>query len=351
MNPMVPAADAIPVSWGYFQALLMITFPIHLLFMNAMLGTTAVSLYACIKGGKTHTRLARDLAKILPFTVAFTINFGVAPLLFLQVIFGHLFYTSSVLMALYWLSVPFILIVAYYAIYIYDFRCESLGRKGAAFLLLALAVFMTIPYIFTNNMTLMLEPRQWTAYFGNRGGAVLNGDKVVVWSRYLHFITGGLAVGGLFVALLGKIKGKRDPQLGELAVRIGMNMFTSLTVLQITIGFWFLTSMPPAVKLPFLGERAESTALLIAGLLIALLALGTGFGRKVLPSVALVVPLVIMMIFIRDEVRALYLKPFFAPDMLDVVPQYSPFLLFAATLMAGIATIGWMLRKTAKLYR
>lgn len=350
MNPLVPAADAIPVSWGYFQALLMITFPIHLLFMNAMLGTTAVSLYACIKGGETHTRLARDLAKLLPFTVAFTINFGVASLLFLQVIFGHLFYTSSVLMALYWLSVPFILIVAYYTIYIYDFRFAGLGKRRAVFLLLALAVF-TIPFIFTNNMTLMLEPRQWTAYFGDRGGTVLNGDKVVVWLRYLHFITGGLAIGGLFIALFGKIKGKRDPQLGELAVRIGMNMFAPLTVLQITIGFWFLTSMPLAVKLPFLGERAESTALLIAGLLIALLALGTGFRRKVLPSVALTVPLVVIMIFIRDEVRALYLKPFFAPEMLDVAPQYSPFLLFVATLMAGIATIAWMLRKTLKLYR
>jgi hypothetical protein len=37
----------------------------------------------------------------------------VAPLLFLQLIYGDSLYTSSVLMAVYWFSMPLILIVAY----------------------------------------------------------------------------------------------------------------------------------------------------------------------------------------------------------------------------------------------
>ena len=351
MNTLIPSPDTLPVAWGYFQLLLLLMFPIHLLFMNAMLGSTAISLYARLKGGEPHERLAHELAKVLPFLVAFTVNFGVATLLFLQVNFGNLFYTSSVLMAVYWLSVPFILIVAYYALYLYDFKFTVLGRKGIVFVALALAIFLVIPFIFTNNMTLMLDPRQWSAYFGHRGGTLLNGDIAVVVPRYLHFVNGGLAVGGLFVAAFGRLKEKRDPHLGELAVSLGMSLFTVLTLLQVMDGFWFLISLPLPVRLLFLGGDAKSTALLAAGLLLALLALGAGFTRKVFPGAALVLPLVYVMVFIRDALRTGYLKPFFTPDMLKVAPQYSPLILFAVTLTCGIGTIVWMLRKTVGIYR
>lgn len=52
MNPLIPTPDTLPVSWGYFQSLLMLMFPLHLLLMNAMLGCVALSLYALMKGGK-----------------------------------------------------------------------------------------------------------------------------------------------------------------------------------------------------------------------------------------------------------------------------------------------------------
>ena len=115
MNPLIPTPDTLPVSWGYFQSLLMLMFPLHLLLMNAMVGCAALSLYALMKGGETDKRVAHELAKALPFLIAFAINFGVAALLFLQVIYGNFFYASSVLMAVFWLSVPLILLVAYYA--------------------------------------------------------------------------------------------------------------------------------------------------------------------------------------------------------------------------------------------
>ena len=351
MNPHIPTPDILPVAWGYFQGLLMLTFPLHLLLMNAMLGTTAISLYARLRGDETHGRLAHELAKTLPFIIAFTINFGVAPLLFLQVIFGNLLYTSSLLMAVYWLSVPFILMVAYYAVYLYDFRFTALGKGGAFLIALALAIFLTIPFIFTNNMTLMLEPQQWTAYFRNPGGTVLNTGSTVVWPRYFHFIIGGMAVGGLFVAVFGRFKERRDPLLGKLAVGLGMNLFTTLTLLQIMVGFWFLITLPRAVMLLFMGESVQATALLAVGLLLALAALGAGFRRSVLLSALVAVPLVYVMVFIRDAVRTGYLKPFFAPDMLKVVPQYSPLIMFIITLIGGIATIVWMLRKTIETYR
>ena len=63
MNAPIPSPDTLPVAWNWLQGLLMLVFPLHLLLMNAMLGATAVSLYARMKGGETDERLAHALAK------------------------------------------------------------------------------------------------------------------------------------------------------------------------------------------------------------------------------------------------------------------------------------------------
>jgi hypothetical protein len=67
--------------------------------------------------------------------------------------------------------------------------------------------------------------------------------------------------------------------------------------------------------------------------------------RKTFACAVLVLPLIYVMSFIRDFVRTGYLEPYFSPDVLRVVPQYSPMFMFFAVLAAGIAVVAWMLRK------
>jgi len=347
----IPALDTLPAAWGWFQGLLMLMFPLHLLLMNAMLGFAVLSLYSLLKGGKTDRRLAHELAKALPVLIAFAVNFGVAALLFLQALLGNFFYTSSVLMAVYWLCVPAILIVAYYAAYIYDFRFESLGKAGAIPIALATALFFTIAFLFTSNTTLMIEPIRWSGYFSDPGGTLLDAGSGALWARYLHFVTSGLAVGGLSVAVFGRWKARLDPPLGERAVKVGMHSFTMLTALQLGLGIWYLVSLPRPVMLLFMGGGKAATALLVAGLALTLAALAAGFLRKVALSAGLAVPLVFVMAFMRDAVRSGSLKPFYAPETLAVAPEYSPLLVFAVTLVLGAAVIAWMVRKTWEVYR
>jgi hypothetical protein len=248
-------------------------------------------------------------------------------------------------------GVPLILIIAYYAAYLYDFRFATLGKRGPLPIALTLVGFLGIAFIYTNNNTLMLEPQRWVAYFSNPGGTMLNTGSAATWPRYLHFMTGGFAVGGLFVALFGRFKERRNPPLGARAVELGMNLFTTLTLLQIVVGFWFFIALPRAVMLLFLGGSVTATALLAVGLTLALAALAAGFKRSVALSAVLTIPLVFVMAFMRDAVRTGYLKPFFTPDTLKVAPDYSPLLMFFITLMVGIVTVVWMLRKTATVYR
>jgi len=120
MDPasLVPTPDAIPVPWGFFEFLLILTFFAHILLMNAMIGTAFIAMVREIRTPLTAPPPCRDIAGKLPYTIAFAVNFGVAPLLFLQVLYGHFMYTSSILMAAYWLSIIGMLILAYYSAYL-----------------------------------------------------------------------------------------------------------------------------------------------------------------------------------------------------------------------------------------
>lgn len=347
MNHLVPPPDTLPVAYGWIRLLLMLTFPLHLLFMNAMLGSTVIAIHARLKGDETGVALSRALAGIIPYLVAFTVNLGVAALLFTQVLYGQFFYTSSILMAVYWLAVIPLLMTAYYLLYLHDFRFTSLWRRAAFVAATALLLFLSIAFIYTNNMTLMLEPREWSAYFKNSGGTLLNLDDPTLFPRYLHFIIGGTAIGGLFVAVCGKIKGLWEKKCGEAAVVAGMATFTIMTLAQVLAGLWFLQSLPRDVQHRLMGGEPAATILFFVGTLLVLAVIMTGVMKRVYLSASLAVPLVYVMAFLRDQVRSAYLHPYLLPEA-PVIPQYSPMLIFFCILAAGSLVIGWMICKAAR---
>jgi hypothetical protein len=348
MNTLIPAPDTIPVAWGYFQFLLMLMFPLHLILMNAMVGSTAIAAYACLKRDEIRKSLAHELAKAIPLLIALTVNFGVAALLFLQVLYGNFFYTSSVVMGAFWITVIPLLIIAYYGAYIFKFRFLSLKNKSLAIVLPTLVIVLFVAFVLSNNMTLMLNPAHWGIYFQRPAGTSLNLADPALFPRYLHFIIGALAVGGLFVALFGRFRKTLRADVRAAAENIGMKVFTFLTGVQIVTGFWFLSSLPRKVMVLFMGGNVIATLLLFSGLSLALSALIAGTKRKVYVCAWLVFPLIYVMASIRDMVRSGYLKPYFSPDSLQVVPQYSPMFMFFTVLFVGLVTIAWLLRKALR---
>lgn len=345
MNPLIPTPDTIPVAWGWFEFLLLLTLPLHLLCMNMLLGFSGISLYSRLRGDDASRRLAFELARVLPFLVAFTVNFGVAPLLFNQVLYGQFLYVSSILMAAFWLAVIPLLIFAYYSIYLYDFRFRSLGRAGAIFIGLALLAIVLIAFIFTNNMSLALEPVRWTAYFRNASGTLLNLGDPTLFPRFLHFVVGGFAIGGLAVAVFARFWRQRDSQVAELASRIGMQTFTYLTMAQVLLGMWFLMSLPREIMLLFMGRNMLATAVFVVALVLTVVVLVTGLRRKIGLTAGLAFVLLFLMAVLRDLARIAYHAPFFRAETLQVVPQYSPMVMFFVTLIAGLICIGWMIRQ------
>ena len=113
-DSIIPTADSIPVHWLWFQVLLIVTFFIHMILMNFLLGGSLLTVWDLLTG-----KLEKKASGSIPTLVALTVNFGVPPLLFVQVLYGHLFYSSSVMLAVPWILVIPVLILAYYGAYIF----------------------------------------------------------------------------------------------------------------------------------------------------------------------------------------------------------------------------------------
>lgn len=340
MDParLIPAPEAIPSPWGLLEALLILTFALHILFMNLSVGS---ALLAFLGRGR-HKELAKELGHRAPTLLALTVNFGVAPLLFVQVLYGQFLYTSSVLMAAWWLSAIGAVIIGYYGLYVHDAKGESAPGLARLALAVSLCFLLYTGFLLSNNMTLMLRPEAWTAYVANPRGTLLNTADATMWPRYLHAVAAAPAVAGLSAAILGEKK--RRPEW----VDYGMAWFTRVTMLQILIGGWLLMSLPKGVMMSFMGASPAATAALAAGVIAGLGALMAGVQKKPTLTAILAVLTVVLMAVTRGQVRLATLAPSFTPASLPVTGEISPLLMFVVSLAIGLGCIGYMLKLYAK---
>jgi len=341
---LIPSPEAIPVTSEWFGFLLTLTFMLHLLFMNVMVGTGIISLCGHLRQNAGTCYLEKDISQKLTFIIAFTINLGVAPFLFLQVLYGQFIYVSSMIMAVYWLSVIILLIIAYYSAYYYKFNFDRLHSARTYFISFTVLIFFVIAFLFTNNMTLMSKPETWTVFFDNPRGTVLNLSDPSLFPRFLHFMTASAAVGGLFIALLWSLKQKKGIPGAEVYIERGMKWFTYSTALQILIGSWFLISLPKEIMLLFMGRNTIYTHTFIISLILTVMTLVFGFYRKVRGAAISALALVFSMILMRDMLRTAYLAPYFRLTDIPVIPQYSPMIIFFASFIGTAVVVIYVLR-------
>ena len=346
---LIPTPDTIPAPWGLFEFLDIFTLIIHLLFMNVVVGGCIIAFFSRLKASAQPLAESLPGAFInkIPSILALTITFGVAPLLFIQVLYGHFIYSSSVLMAVYWILVIPFLIIAYYGVYIYaqkslDSRVLSIAALGVSCVLL---IYIMMTYV--NNMTLMLQPEKWQAYFSNRGGTILNIDDPIFFPRFLHFLTAAIAVAGLFGAIVWYFRGKKGTAQASLAdqkVKTGLNIFGIATAVQVVIGIWFLIALPREIMLGFMGGNILYTIILLIGIAAGIAVLITAFLGKLVPTAVLLLVTVVFMVINRANLRTLYLEKYFDPASLKLIPQYTVMTLFFVVFIIGLMVVAYMLK-------
>jgi len=348
MIPIIPGPDpaAAPAPIGLLTVLLVALLPLHLIPMNLALGGGFLAAWAAWRArraaeleGRHYRALLGSFTTALLVVTAATITFGIAPLLFLQVLYGPLFYTSSVLMAWFWLAVIALLMGGYYSYYAFAFHRRD-ASPHASLALAGALLLLAVGFLFSNNMTLMLRPERWAAmYAASAHGFHLNVADATHGPRFLHFVTASFAVTGLFVALLARRHRSDDTQ--QWMQRLGARLFAGATHMQILVGLLFLSSLERPVRDLFLGGNVGDTAVLWCAVALALLATLIVRRRPALAA-ALTVATIFGMSFVRHRVREAMVAPVFSVADLKVVPQYGPMTIFAIVLLAGIGTLVWM---------
>jgi len=355
MTPWIPQPDPLPLPgppW-LFTALLLLTFFLHLIAMNLVVGGTLIALTAAVRARTSEMArtLAVSISALLPVGIAGAVTLGVAALLFLQVLYGRVFFASSVLMAVWWLAVVPLLITGYYAAYGAAHNADRPISRVRNRLAVVAVAFVAIAVIYTTNMTLMLRPAEFIVLFqrsarGLHGNA---GDPTFV-PRLAHTLLSALAVTGLAIALTGLTVRRTDPARGGWMIRHGARWFTGSTVCNLAVGVAWLGMLPVGTVYALLGGQLVPTLVLaggsVAGLAALFLMLGTAFGDARparIPLAAGCLALAIaLMTLTRDFVRHAALSAAGFIPVTWSAPQWGPIAIFFVLLAGSVGLVAWM---------
>ena len=363
MTPAIPLADPLPLPApvGLLWVLLQLTFTLHLVAMNVVLGGSILALHwrfsRRAEGAPHRAALVAFFARALPVAVAATVTLGVAPLLFVQVLYGRLFFTSSILMAWFWLAVIPLVILAYYGAYLLAFRGEASPGRSRALAAGVTALFAAVGFLYVSNVTRALRPGTFLdAYRASGRGVVLNLGDPTLWPRTLHVLFGAVAVAALGAALYGVLRRAREPQLAAWAIRRGTTVFGVATAANVFVGLLFLLAQPKPTLVRLVGGDAWAMGLLALGIFLgiaaaglALLALGAKDQvRATWAQAGLLAATLLVMVLLRDQVRQIALRDAGFEHPTQVATQWGPLAAFAFLLVAAVATIAWMARALAR---
>jgi hypothetical protein len=133
-------------------------------------------------------------------------------------------------------------------------------------------------------------------------------------------------------------------------------MFGIATAVNIFVGMWFLLAQPKEILVRLVGGDTWAMALLALGILLgiaaggfALLAMGAKDAvRATKAQVGILIPTLVVMVLLRDQVRQLVLREAGFEHPSWVEPQWGPLAVFALLLVAAVVTIAWMVRALAR---
>lgn len=310
----------------------LLTLALHFVAMSLLLGGATITLWSSLRSRWSGSS-AVDFSRLFPAATAATVTLGVAPLLFLQLVFPRQVYAASIVSGWFWLSVIAAVIVAYYAFYRASFSAQQTGRANQAMLALAAAGLIYISLVYSSVFSLAEQPALIrTLYAKNQSGLVWNPAVAGYGLRWLHMVMGALTVGGFFIGMMGQ----DSPDVAAT----GKTAFWGGMLAAAAAGTAYLVALGSILK-PLM--RSPAMAVLTVAILLALASLHFFSRRKFWVSGTALFLSVFGMVYVRHTVRLLRLADTFAPSSWRIATQWSPFLLFLVCFVVMLAVLAWML--------
>jgi hypothetical protein len=354
---LFPTADPIPLPapvW-LMKLLSLVTLGLHFTAVMMLVGSLILVIALNFRGHMARradlVSASWTLSKRHPVIMTYVINLGVPPLLFLQVLYGRQIYSSSILIAVAWISVIAMLIVSYWLLYKVNARMEA-SRPAWGLALLSLIIVMAIGKVYAMNMTLMLRPEVWRDMYAQspRGLQMVTGDPTVA-PRFWFVMLGGPLVGGLWAALLSNMTYLSD-SVRTILRRVGGWSAVIGAAGMLVSGYTVMANQPEGVRQSIAAAPLYQGSLIACIVAVALSGL-LGLIQGVRASSTLVGTLGWVISFVaattagivRDGIRDFTLKPkgFDVYDV-QVYPNWSVLIAFLLLFVLMLGIIYWLLQ-------
>jgi hypothetical protein len=338
---LIPGLDPAPVPAppALLVVLWIATFFLHVLCVNAALGGSLLAALLPFRLAGARRAVALRIAEVNSWAVSLAITFAIAPLLFLQVLYGRFFYTASVLVAPVWLGLLVLLMAAYYLNWFAKFRLNA-GRDAAGVLAASAVLYLAIAAIQTAVYLVSVRPELWTAYLV-RPALVLADPSFA--PRWAHMVLAALTMAAILPAAWPRSFGDAAPE----AARTGLFVALVATGAQFAAGLWLVGALPRAALTGLMTGGLAALAPLGVGVLIGVALLGilvraaAAPGNVRLARVALFhfAAAALFMVVARHQVRDLTLAAARSGEQLRIAPQWGVVALFLVVfvLCTGLA--------------
>lgn len=327
-----PDYEFLSAPLGWITLLHLVTLTLHFVAMGALFGGLG-ALLLLPAGDKWREPQVRSAVRLLPTLMALTVTLGVAPLLFLQLVYHRQVYAAAIVSAWYWLGLVAAAIGAYYLLYAAAFAAAADRLRGAKRLATAFALLLFVSLVLSSVLTLAETPATLVAAWAHdASGTVLNPDFARWIPRWMHLVAGALTLGSFGLAFFVR----NEKRLYGPASRLAL----ATMLAAILLGVAALAGLGSALR-PFM--RSAGIWWLLGSLLTALGAMHFLLRRRLVPAAILLLASLVGMVVQRHLARLLVLGPAFDPGAMSVRPQWGVFALFLSCFVGMLATIAWML--------
>lgn len=371
------SSTPMPAPWWFIQLFKTLGFTLHVVPMNLWFAGILVAMLLRRGGGEHAVAFSRRFMRQMPIIIAYGINFGIVPLLFIQVAYYQFFYPATILMAWYWMAIVGLLIFAYYGVYVYVYAFTLggeppteprwLGRVAGGG---SAVLFIVIGFLLSNGMTLAEHADAWPGLWQDHqlAGAALGtalpaltlpATEVPVAPRWLMMF--GLALGTTAAWVVVDAAWFADgasPAYRRWAARFALALAVVGAAWFAAAGSWYVfgTWTPELRRTMFAWPMLPLTvATAIApGLPLVLLAAAARRG----PTRAMAVLVAVAQIGVvaanavsRQVVQNLRVGAFVDLARQPTDTQWGPLSIFLLSFVVGAAIVLWMVGRVVKATR
>lgn len=362
MDQFFPFNLPAPTAW--YAVLYVVTLLMHAVFMSYVLAGSIMLGVAGLRGmlgrpasPSAWSAVTTVLKDWMPFALSAAITAGIAPLLFVQILYQQEFYTANLLSFHRWMAILPVLIVAFYLLYL--LKAHRIEGKTAVQGVVAMVVMVCILFVgwsWVENHLLSLDQAAWAKQYETKAMVYVN---VAIAPRLAFWIASALPTACLLLAW--QLRGGASGSGAESAQRAQrpLAIVASLGLIVAAALAWPVVSgvLPP-------GGAGTQQSSMWAGMVIAgigvLLQLGVwlvGAVGRPLRTVPLWIASAGMalawlgVLVAREAARLSIIASEAVFARHERVGTLAGLVIFLAFAIIGVGSIAWIVRAVAKAQR